>query len=228
MTQQLFDGEINREWSDEGLLLDELPERVRRAVAKEWMEYLVPSFVGSDKFEFVTQGRSVVEKKGGRYFSTCGELAMTALYVIGYRGKCLNRNLEVDDGGSRKFIPGRNMSLLMGHLGGQSSKEGAWVKWVGEEAGPIPQTGDIVCVTEGPSKTEHVMVTMEAVQIDDDEPFDAIRVAEAGRGYIQDQNCGFGVKEFHGLKVGSRTCVGFVDIGKLKLTAPAKLPPQMA
>jgi hypothetical protein len=227
MATMFFDGEINREWPDEGLVLDDEPERVRRALARAWMEYLVPSSVGSMEFEFITQGRSLEEKKGKRYFSTCGELAMCELEAIGYRGKCLNRNLTAAEGGPRKFIPGRNMSMLMGHLGGPSKVEGAWVTWPGEGI-IIPKTGDIICLTEGPSKTEHVMVMMDPVQIDDDEPFDALHIAEAGRGYIMDQNCGFAVKEMHGKKIGGRTCVGFIDIGLLELKGRAILPPTVA
>jgi hypothetical protein len=223
-----FDGEIDRECPPEGIELGLLPERARRTVSVLWMKYLVPSSVGSLEFELITQGRSGQSKKENRYFSTCGELAMTALYVIGYRGPILNRDLEAADGGPRKWQAGKNMEYLMGHLGPQTRprKEGAWVPWQGEE-GPLPQPGDIICVTEGPSKTEHVMVMIEPVQIDEDEAFDALHVAEAGRGYIVDQNAGFGVKELHGKKVGSRTCTGFIDIGKLKLAARAKLPPDM-
>jgi hypothetical protein len=220
-----FDGEIYREWPEVGLNLNDEPVKVRRAVVKAWMDYLVPSSVGSKKFEFITQGRSLVEKKGGRYFSTCGELAMCALEVIGYRGSILNRT--VDD---KRYIPGQNMAWLMGHLGPgrRSRKEGAWNDWPGYGASidELPGCGDIICVTEGPPRTEHVMVMLEHMNIDEDEEIDALYVAEAGRGGTYDQHCGFDKKDLIGMKVGGRTCVGSVDIGSLELTANAILPPE--
>jgi len=194
---------------------------------------LLPSGVGDETFEWMTQGRSLAAKKVRSYFSTCGELAMCVLYCLGYRGKVLNWELTpMRDQEKRAYRYGQNMAYIYGAgKGRRSAQEGLWVKCrPGHNA---PGKGDVLFVSNGPPRTEHVSV-FEGVKARGPGSDETWTVWQAGGGGTLDQHGGHGEVEAKQYgrgkvitKLNGRQLHGWLDVGMLvgKLSAPPILPP---
>lgn len=124
----------------------------RRPYVAAVLNYLVPSKVGDAKFAFITQGRATAARRAKQFFSTCGELGMAVLYCVGYRGPNLNRDMTAEvDGVDRSYKFGANMRYLFSNM----KRDGLFVQY---EKGLTPKVGDIIFLSNGPPKTEHVCI----------------------------------------------------------------------
>lgn len=217
---------------DSGILTT---ENEIRTLAIGICEALLPSAVGDPRFEWMTQGRSLACKKSRTFFSTCGELAMAVLFCLGYRGPVLNRNLRPDvDGAKRQYQFGQNMAWIYGaEKWRKSAKEGIWVKC--RPFHNAPGLGDILFVSNGPPRTEHVSIFAGTKEegVDPKESGSVWKVWQAGQGGTLDQHGGPGEPTFSIIgrgrvigKLNDRQLHGWIDVGKLvgKLTKPAILP----
>jgi hypothetical protein len=221
---------------DETVILDGFvlgDEEEIRDFALAVCEALLPSEVGAPQFEWMTQGRSRIAKLNRKLFSTCGELAMCVLYCIGYRGTVLNRDLSpVEDGAIRKYQYGQNMAWICGNSRqSRAAREKLWVKCRPLATSPNP--GDILFVSNGPPRTEHVSIFVSSeANVDGTEEW---TVWQAGQGGVADQHGSEGTVTYrvitgHGrpiARLNDRQLHGWIDIGALagKLNEKARMPP---
>lgn len=213
MGHMLYD----EQYPQEGAILTDYDEEAIRLLAFRWLQRLVPSSVGDNQFEVITQRRSAGEKKAGRFFSTCGELGMCILHALGERGEVLNRDLMMErDGVDREWIPALNMAKLFGT---KAQKHTRWVKLAGSNR---PKKGDLVCISNGPPRTEHVFFFIEKKREADDDGPERWLVASAGKGGTYNQHAVFEELDFLDGKVRSagtnrpgRKVLGWIDITKL-------------
>jgi hypothetical protein len=193
--------------------------------------------VGDPQFIEICQGRAEPMAKAGQLFSTCGEFAMFLLDRAGYRGPILNRDLdEPDPNGTgwlrRKWKRGKNIYMLFT----KARKEGVFVEYLlSRDKGKRPNRGDIIYVSNGTPKTEHVFY------------FDGINTGpfgeelwvtiDGGRGGIKTQHIGEGEKYFdqdsgkvyawdsgtESRKGSGRRVIGWLNPILLEFTSPANL-----
>lgn len=190
----------------------------RREFAVRLLDMFIPSKVGDEKFKEICQGRAEDNRDAGKFFSTCGEIAMFLLERLGYRGKCLNRMLKDENGKIvRSYVYGMNMNRLLF----APKKEGVFVKHLA--GGPPPKRGDIFFISNGPPKTEHVGVVRSVTELENGSY--EIESYNGGQGGTLDQHAIISTPILSGTKLGSRTLYGWTDIGLLELTEPADLSP---
>jgi len=194
--------------------------------------------VGDPQFIEICQGRAEPCAKRNELFSTCGEFSHFLLDRMGYRGPILNRDIfgEMEGTGEKyrlqKWKRGKNLSYLFY----RGRKEGAFVEYqLSKNKDKRPSTGDIIYVSNGPPKTEHVFY------------FDGVDRSEigqelwitidGGQGGRKTQHIGEGTKAFDqrtgrvykwdwdkARKVGKgRKVVGWLNPILLEFTAPAHL-----
>ena len=207
-----FDGAFPDHLPPEGIFLRNYTERARRAFAIELLQRYVPSKVGSARFNEICQGRAEAAKSSESFFSTCGELAMFMWDRLGYRGLILNRAVTLPTGVIRKYAYGKNMTYIRY----DSGKERCWVTY---HQGKLPHPGDVLFVSNGPPKTEHVCIFHRVKEDGEWETFDA---GQYDSNHL-DQECEIKSRRFHSPLLGDRKLHGWVDLSKLELPASANL-----
>jgi len=217
---------------DGGVLTDELAIREHSVAA---CKALLPSRVGDRRFEWMTQGRSAAMKAAGKLYSTCGDLGGAVLWCLGYRGPALNRDLEEGDGGPRRWKVGLNIYHLTGK---PAVDDGLFVRW---RTDLLPGMGDLLYVSNGPPRTEHVSILeRKDTELTDEEQrtipdgCEAWIVWQAGGGGVFDQHGSQG-RSVYALRnpkrphaeLNGRRLVGWLSMANLvgKLAMPARLPP---
>lgn len=185
------------------------------------MSYYVPSTWEDKAFEEITQGRAQDAVATKNFFSTCGELCHFVLERIGYRGACLNRDIDEPEA-NKKWKMGANISKL--YFTGM--KEGVFVK---AKPGITPNMGDLVFiakVTEGGAKVsgEHVLVFKEQF-IKDGQLY--WRSWDAGQGGRLTQEAKICERKVNVGKttttLGGKQVMGWVNLALLDLTAKATM-----
>lgn len=194
--------------------------------------------VGDPQFIEICQGRAEPMRDAGVLFSTCGEFAHFLLQRAGYRGPILNRTLYEPDGDVlrgkvvRKWKQGKNIYMLFT----KARKEGVFVEYqLSKNKAKRPSTGDIVYVSNGTPKTEHVFY-FDGVDLG---PFgeELWGTIDGGQGSITTQHIAEGLKYFdqgtgrvykwnrqYERKEGAgRQVVGWLNPILLEFTAPAHL-----
>lgn len=208
----LWDGKINRLVT----IGDEMPddETTKRLFVIHLMEKWLPSQYGDPYFEFITQGRSMAARKVKSFFSTCGELLMAVMYCMGYRGACLNRDLDADDGGPRTYQFGMNMNYIYF----RSRREKLFTRFEGEAK---PKMGDLVFASNGTPRSEHVFVFHREVVRNGVTYWETF---DAGQGGAYTQSACSKIKKVNGRVIGGKRVLGWIDINKLELTCPVSDP----
>ena len=98
---------------------------------------LTPCDVGDDAFKWIC-------KDWGRKCTTCGYFASAVMWLVGVRGKIVNRS----DEGCR-YTPGANVSAIF---------NAGRYPFTLHTQGRVYPPGTILFVSEGPPNTEHIMV----------------------------------------------------------------------
>jgi len=191
--------------------------------------------VGDPQFIEICQGRAEPCAKRNELFSTCGEFAHFLLDRAGYLGPILNRDLfDVMGDKARKWKSQKNISYLFY----RGRKEGVFVEYqLSKNKSKRPSTGDIIYVSNGPPRTEHVFY-FDGVDVggfrDEQELWATI---DGGQGGRKSQHIKEGLKAFDQrtgrvykwdrdrlCKVGKgRKVVGWLNPILLEFTAPAHL-----
>lgn len=198
--------------------LNEYSEQGRRDFAMTLMDIYVPSRVGDDHFKAICQGRAEEAAKTEDFFSTCGELAMFLLHQMGYVGPVLNRTLtEERDGVDRQYIYGANMSKIYS----TGKRMSNFIRFKPGLHSPMP--GDICFISNGPPKTEHVFVFKRSFEVEGKLTWESYDAGQTFGGKKWNQCSKIVEREVVGVKVGGRTCYGWIDIATLELTRPATL-----
>jgi hypothetical protein len=187
--------------------------------------------VGDPIFTDICQGRAKWAKKANALFSTCGEFAQYLIFRAGYRGPILNRTVK-EVNFKKKWVVGKNITYIVS----RGRKAGAFIEYqLSKNKGKRPDIGDIIYVSNGPPRTEHVFY------------FDGIDwgpngeelwvTIDGGQGGRQNQHIKEGVKVFNEKtgRAGSwdvdkerpkgkgRKVVGWLNPILLPFTAPANL-----
>lgn len=197
--------------------LDEYGEEGRRAFCMTLMDIYVPSQVGDAHFKAICQGRAEAVKREKGFFSTCGELAMFELHQLGYRGPVLNRTLSGGPGvKKRSYRWGANMARLYG----TALKNGNFLRF---RSGNTPNPGDICFLSNGPPKTEHVLIFKRQFVKEGQLYWESYDAGQTFGGKRWNQCAELKERAVNGTKVGGRTCHGWVSIASLTLAQPASL-----
>lgn len=206
-----FDGAFPNHIAKGGIILNDYNEQSKRMFAMELLNRYVPSTLSDPRFEEITQGRARVAKATGNFFSTCGELVMWLWHRMGYRGYALNRDITLPNGEKLKYKFGANMTYIRYRTMHEKL-------WIARSDSVMPNPGDILFISNGPARTEHVCVYKEKI---DDEWV----TYDAGQ-YTHNkllQEAKIVTRKFNGDSLGERKLHGWVDLSKMDLYEPANL-----
>lgn len=202
----------------EGVMVDDYEPGFRRQLALAYIKTYIPCDIRSAKLFEITQGLAQRAKKEGKFLSTCGFVAFWLGYRLGCRDLTwLNRDLPETT--TYEYINGLNMSKFDG--GGR--KAGYVINW---DRGASPELCDMLFLSNGPPKTEHVCVwlgeryegtkvfwnTADGGQIDANND-QCAKLVE--RELIHERSCLMTVN-------GPKKIIAVLKLNRLKLTAPAK------
>lgn len=183
-----------------GLVLADQPEL--RPVAVALLNQYVPSDYEDKEFQEVING----DYGGGG--TTCGFLVHWLMWRLGCRVKGLVNRTDAECG--LNYVIGKNISRVR------------WNPFFEIYSGGLPQPGDIVFISNGPSNTEHVFCFLE-------ENDGVWTSADAGQPHPETGKQCARIRE-RTLKRGSlvstfstRKIQGWISLDKLPLIAPATL-----